>query len=196
VGVPDYAILNYREQYNNNDKSVYFTTFRLEKNKVEFLRDRYLKRYVVLLNARSRDILLGSFREKMKSLVSGPAQPPKKWAEVSDGERREHALTRAEEQYADSTVSVRLEQALEEMITFCRENNIELAGIKFPLTQVYINTLGEKDPGAERILRRQQIPVYDYTHLYETRKELFRDQDHLNPEGAELFVRVLSGEVF
>jgi hypothetical protein len=72
VGVPDYAILNYREQYNNNDKSVYFTTFRLEKNKVEFLRDRYLKRYVVLLNARSRDILLGSFREKMKSLVSGP----------------------------------------------------------------------------------------------------------------------------
>ncbi len=198
IGLPDYGLSNYRDSKNNLDRSIYFSNLKESDNKIEYLSERYLKRYIVLLNPKSRDILVWNSLSNLSSLVKGDAKDnDREWSSLSYSEQKKLSEIRAKEQFYNTELSEPLFIELGKIISICKEHEIELIGIKFPVTEVYMKAIGFNCTSSDSLFKMNNLEVFDYRQLYFDKNEFFRDQDHLNPEGSKVFVKMIAfNEVF
>ncbi len=91
-----------------------------------------------------------------------------------------------------------------EILSFAKEKQLKVVLITTPKTELYIYNINRINPNAyeeriythisncEQIIGRD-IPFLDYSHddLFINNYDYFRDDDHLNEKGAELFTAIL-----
>lgn len=185
IGADDHTLSTYREKSNNNDRSIYFVPWN-EFSNIFVLTTAFLKRYVVFISPKSRDVIklymISRGKKKKKSFV---------WDEMPDIFKKEQSQMRYNVQFNGHGKSKSLERSLKEIISICKNNNIELIGVKYPLTKEYIAVIGDDNYGADALLLENGLMVYDYKEYFEGKDYLFRDTDHLNDQGAEEFIKIL-----
>jgi len=186
-----HTMSTYREEYNNLDRSTIYAGQDDYKSSYDQFLQRYLRRYVPLLNGKSRDALLLD----IKSLIPRPFNPELLWSEKTKEERVSKAKLRASIHFENSERSEKMERFIEKIIVLCRENNIQLKGIKFPLTSEYRAEIPGKGYSVEEVLGKHAIEVHDFSAIFEGHSEYFRDQDHLNELGASIFSPILKKEI-
>lgn len=96
------------------------------------------------------------------------------------------------ENYFEKVIaSDKLTAALQRIISIFESNNIELIGVKFPLSEVYFEILRNKSYHADSLFLSNNLEVLDYENLMVERDSLFRNMDHLDKEGGEIFTDIL-----
>jgi hypothetical protein len=78
----------------------------------------------------------------------------------------------------------------------CTSEEINLVGIKFPLTREFYEELGSRSYGADSVLQSHGYPVLDYKTEFVDSCSYFRDQDHLNHRGSKMFVDQLRRDLY
>lgn len=196
----DHTLSPYRETANNLDASEYYQDPADYSSYYEFLKNRYLIPYVMYFQPKALSAVRIYVTAHLKSLLTGgrskeKAEPSSSWAAMSEAERKERSAERAREQFPPGKSSEVLRKTLLDIINICRENQIVLIGIKFPVASSYYEQCGERSFGADAILRAADIPVLDFEMLFRNNNDYFENQDHLNGKGAAQFVKTwLSGD--
>lgn len=91
---------------------------------------------------------------------------------------------------------------LHKTIKLCKDNNIKLVFIKFPLTQTLFNEIKFKVDSsfvkyrpAEVIIQNNSIPILNFEYLYVNNPEFFFDSHHLNANGKNKFTVILKQQL-
>lgn len=189
----DHTLSPYRQTANNRDASAYYLSRSDYGHYYDYLKNRYLIPYVMFFQPKALSAIRIFITSKIKKLISGKgnqADPDSStpWADAAGKYRTEKAEERAKEQFPPGKASSKLSKTLMDIIRVCKENQIVLIGIKFPLASAYIKASEGKTFGAEDILKAQGIPVMDYKLVFRDRDDFFENQDHLNKEGARHFI--------
>lgn len=99
----------------------------------------------------------------------------------------------------DSWYNKRALTFIERTIQLCKEHNIKLIFLKFPLTKSIFDELKNNvdsnyitNRPAEDIVRKNNIPILDFEYIYVNNPELFFDTHHLNRMGKIKFSDALS----
>ncbi|WP_338733816.1 hypothetical protein [Mangrovimonas cancribranchiae] len=84
---------------------------------------------------------------------------------------------------------------LEEIITFCKENNKTLITITSP---IYEDNCPDDNAIMAAILKEKEVKYYDYTNFFKNTNDLkyWRDYAHMSDIGAEVFSNNLSEVLF
>lgn len=87
---------------------------------------------------------------------------------------------------------------LHKTIKLCKDNQIKLVFVKFPLTQTIFNEIKFNVDSsfinyrpAEIIIQNNTIPILNFEYLYVNNPELFFDSHHLNTNGKNKFTVIL-----
>ena len=202
--VDDHTLSVYREQMNNEDRSVVFSSFSDEWTRNSSFGGTFsgygiswLRYYLLILNPKSSGLI--------KRFASGKAQiflklrkentsPEMPWCMNKDSTLL--ARSRSESQFPDHVTSIKMQEEVKWIIAYCRQNNLQLMGIKFPLTPMYDRFTAGKSYKADSCFVAENIPVLDYRQKFQNENHcLFKDQDHLNAEGGFWFARELKHDL-
>jgi len=87
-------------------------------------------------------------------------------------------------------------------IELCQSHQIKVIGIKYPVTDYYLNTLkqfcGEEmlnNPPQDKILLEHNIPIWDFEKKYLDRHDYFFDSHHMNEHGKAAFTTILKNKI-
>lgn len=189
--VDDHTLSRYRQYWTNAQRSIYFSDYQHYKryykaNLPNYLSKKYFSIYLPLFDTSHSQILrkrVGALlkREKTRNYDNYD------FSEVPVEQRIRRSQQRINTQYPGPEVSESLSRCLEEMIALCEQEDITLIGVKFPLTREFYEELGDRSYGADSIFKAHYLTVYDYKSIFLDSISYFRDQDHLNLKGSELF---------
>jgi len=194
LAVDNHTLSYYREYSTNQHRSIRYSRYRIharyyKKNYLRYLFDKYVSIYLPLFDT-GHSKLLG---EKIKAVAHG--SKPRDYSDFDfsqiPGETRvRRSDQRVSMHFPHNIPSKRVTSCLNEIITLCESSDIELIGIKFPLTREFYIHPARISYGADSILTARHHPVLDFEDLYLDRCDFFRDQDHLNNSGSTAFVEV------
>ena len=192
LSVDDHTLSPYREKSNNDYKSVKYDYLRGGYNLIDYVKFK-LQYYVVIFDPNIRAIISHFFTEQALKLVEeeNPERVSIKdipWPQMNAKQRDILADERLHEQFPSETHSEKLEESLVEIINNCREHNITLIGIKFPLSDEYLTKLGEFSYDADSVLISHGIKVLDFKESFRNNDEYIEDPDHLNRAGANKLI--------
>lgn len=90
--------------------------------------------------------------------------------------------------------------ALDSIITFCQEKNIDLHLVSIPLYDSYIKSVPSKyihalDSLLTKFGALKSVHVYNFTNEYRYNKKYFFDPSHLNKSGADHFSSIISRSI-
>ena len=192
ISVDDHSLSKHREALNNLDRSSYYESLAESSNIFEYIRDKY-QYYIVLLNSKDRDIAAVYLRSKLALQTKQTAAAAMtKWVELPESQKKENSISKAKSEFSYEESSHSLRTALEDIILLCRKNNVELIGIKFPLSREYIKAIGNKTYNADSTFFKQNLRVLDFKNIYINEDSYFSNEDHLNQLGGKEFVKILS----
>lgn len=191
ISVDDHTLSLYRERTNNLDRSVVFATPADFGHYWDFINDKYVKRYIMYFNSKSSAIVRAVIKSKISKATDKKEFKTKAWVELNEKEKLNYAIQRASYQFPDERVSETLVSSLEEIINLCKLNQIELIGIKFPLSYDYYSVIEDKSFQADKVLLTGGLQVMDFKTIYKDFDEYFRDADHLNLIGGNKFCDTL-----
>jgi hypothetical protein len=87
---------------------------------------------------------------------------------------------------------------LNKTISLCKENNIKLIYVKYPMTKWIYKEIKKNidfdtysNRVSERIIKTHNIPILDFEYLFENDDSLFFDSHHLNEYGKKKFTPIL-----
>lgn len=189
ITVDDHTLSRFREGLNNLDRSIIYAFPEDFDSKFEYYKIRYIKRYIVFFNSKSRDIL--KTRIKIEIPNGKNNDHTEEWGSLNQEKRLELAKERIEYHFAFKEKSKQMSRALDEIMSFCHTNDIELIGIKFPLSNDYYNLIKERGYKADSLIKDSGYIVMDFTTLYVNNDDYFFNQDHLNKEGGKAFADTL-----
>jgi len=189
ISADNHLLSNYRENLNNIEASINYVDYsESDYNLGEYTNLKYVKRYASLASPKNRDI----FMAKMKSILKKNLIK-EKWEDKQNklalGEKR------VNKHFSNLKRSYRLAQDLEEMIQLCKENDVEVIGIKYPLTSAYLSAMNSANFGADSVLKSHGCKILDFQHVFADRNDLFSDEDHLNVEGGKLFADMIESDL-
>ena len=186
ISADDHTLTTYREKNNNLDRSAVYATSEDYQSAYQYFSERYLKRYIPLVHGKSRDALLMN----IKLLWSNTSNKKTLWADATDAYRRSRASIRSKIHYGDSERSEKMEEFLEEIIKVCQSNNVEIQGIKFPLSPEYLQAVECKGFATEEVFEKYGVEVLDFRNSLSLPQD-FRDQDHVSVRGGLKFLPML-----
>jgi len=129
-------------------------------------------------------------RDKLrKSKVQ--AKPSHKWKDYSVEKRKQLAKKRAKELYPN-ILNNNLLETFQNFLSFSKENNVKVIAISYPLSKEMALEMETYDVHLIRdVYKSFGLDLWlDYTRLV-SKPEFFADQDHLNLEGAKIFLNSL-----
>lgn len=185
ITVDEHTLSPYRSSLNNSDRSVYYSSMDDFPNIISFFWERYIKYNLVILNPKYGPII----KNYLKSLVTinSNIEDRRAWSDYSDKERQENSVKRYEKQFEFENSSKELSNSLKRIISLCKSKNIDIIGVKFPISEAYRKTIGKKNYQADFILKNYGIDIIEFNSDEFANPEYFKDQDHLNAYGAEKF---------
>jgi hypothetical protein len=190
VSVDDHTLSKYREVMNNVDRSSVFLDWKIGDSKeklFKLIKNNYVKKYLTFFNIKGREVLKAYLNSKLR----GKNNHYRKWNSLSLAEKIKLSNTRFNFQF-NHEKSELLTSSLFEIINLSKENNIELIGVKFPLSNEYCSILGDTSFEADHFFESNKINVIDYKKKFSKNQDFFNDQDHLNNKGSIEFIKILS----
>ena len=116
---------------------------------------------------------------------------------VYSNEYIEYGTFTADERFApvgEEAISENNRKYLDKIIDFCKENDIELIFYSAPVPDFRLAGCGNYDEFIQQVnllLEGKEVPYYDFnlckSEFLKMEDEHFKDDNHLNGEGAELF---------
>ncbi len=196
--VDDHTLSLYRQYWTNAQRSIYFSDYQHYKryyktNLRQFLYKKYISIHLPFFDTSHSLILrkrVGALlkREKTRNYDNYD------FSKVPVEQRLRRSQQRINTQYPGPEISESLSRCLVEMISLCEQEDITLIGVKFPLTREFYEELGDRSYGADSIFKAHHLSVYDYKRIFLDSISYFRDQDHLNLKGSELFTELFLKE--
>lgn len=185
----DHMLSPYRDNANNKDRSVFFSSGSDFDNYFQYIWTRYINYNLVLLNSKYGSLI----KRYLKSGLS-PAKTEKEenWDGRSKDVKRELSLKRFDKQFIYNLQSKKSREDLRGIIKLCEKHNINLVGIKFPLSKAYNQVKGNHSYMADEIFKEKNLRILNFNKLkFFQVDSLFKDQDHLNEIGAKKLRRRL-----
>ncbi len=195
ISADDHTLSLYREDNNNADRSVFFSTPTTFGNPIEWFERRFVARYFVLLNPKVRDVIRSRIKSLFRGKVARSDRERTKWSDFTGEIRFTKTSKRSKQQFPGTETSVRNDTALNDILSLCAERGITAVGIKYPLTEEYSIIVEPLSYGADEVFAKHGVPVLDYTHTFDGQPNLFKDQDHLNVYGAEKFADIIRKDI-
>lgn len=177
ISVNDHTLSSYRDKRNNSDRSLVFE----EKSFLGGVKYFLINRYLVLTNSKYRDII----KLSLKSEESDKKEL--EWNDYTEDEKKFYARRREKGQFVGKTQSARMKKYLRRIIKACKENNVVLIGVKFPITHQLNTLIINKSFFADEVLRGEKCEVFDFSKKLYQNPNMFKDTDHLNALGAKRF---------
>lgn len=198
----DHTLSKYRERSNNLERSLGLSSFADYKDFLpmphwRFLYVKSVGNYLPLTNVNNSELLYRYLVAELKGIgkpkkLLGAERKTYGYSKLTEQQKKQRSISRMKDQFIDKETSASLKACLTEIIALCKENNIALIGLKFPLTGTYINTIQDNNYGADAFLKENNVPVIDTKTVFQTDDTLFKDQDHLSPVGSEMFCKLLA----
>ncbi|WP_152286635.1 hypothetical protein [Flavicella marina] len=182
ISVDDHTLSKYREKKNNLDRSVIYSTPQDYESYFQYLKDKLIFN-IVFLQPKKRTLLKKYFYSTLKN-SNIKHNSNTSWSNKSLVEKLESSNGRFKGQFNSPTGSKNLKKTLFEIIDICRINNIELIGIKFPLSKTYLEILGDKSYGASDVFILKNLKIIDAKNRFINNDNFFLDQDHVNEKGG------------
>lgn len=192
--VDDHTLSPYRDRSNNSDRSSQFMIFHDFNSTYEFVKTRYLSQYFPIFESKSRDIIKIQFA----SILSFPSIRLKDdfeytpWSKMNRHEKDQISYHRVNSQFEQNNYSKKQKKYLNLILNVCHFHDIEIVGIKFPLTNSYLKNLGSRSYSADEILKSKGVKVLDFRNDLVQRDDLFLNSDHLTAEGGKELARLIT----
>ncbi len=180
-----------REAYNNNVLSAYFTNYEDYNTIFGYVTNAYLKRNIVYFNSKYVPLLKNYFFSLLKK--NRTPKPTISWEKKPSLEKIRLSRKRFKVYFSSEEKSNNLEASLQRIISLCKRHNIELVGVKFPVSPSYNRVLKDKNFKADQVFKNHKLPVLNFQDSLQA-DHYFRDQDHLNSKGATVLAELLFGE--
>jgi hypothetical protein len=187
LSVGDHLFTKYRENFNNHERSIFLLNYNDYDNKLKFLYEQVLKRFFVYPSSKQHSFVVNILFKKLKI---GKIWIKNNWSDLTSSEKDLQASKRVS-QFNFGTKSNLQIQYLKKIINFCKNNNIQLICIKFPLTKEFRTNSRFLKYNYNEITELKSLNIIDYNKIYFDKVEFFKDQDHLNKKGAEEFSKIL-----
>ena len=189
ITVDDHTLSKYRENSNNEDRSIYYISTNHVEDYYRVSKEKYVNRFFPLLSPKSRDIIIFYFlkNQKKKKFVD--------WNQINDSEKTKRCKIRVAYQFPNDIQSQKLQKSLQNIIELCKVNNIKLFGVKLPLTKEYLRAQKSKSYGADKLFVEQNIEIFDLHEKYISKENFFSNEDHLNKEGGTNFTELICKKI-
>ena len=190
-----HLLSSYRQRYNNLDRSVYFASYPVfcktgqGSGPAAYLAKKYGEYYAVLLNGGLQLVAKEWAVTSLQKIVGkqhGPLTKSIAWATEKD--KQGQANARVAEQFPNAERSQAMLDGLDAIIEISLRHHIEVVGVGFPLSGSYLQAMKGIDLKVYSILTSRHIRVLDFKNIFAGDDSFFKDQDHLNEEGANAFV--------
>ncbi|WP_225587080.1 hypothetical protein [Algoriphagus sp. Y33] len=192
ISVDDHTLSPTREKQNNLDRSAYYADPKDFGSYQEFIYDKYLKYYCVFLNGRYSLVIKNFLQDELFDFSKwGGVRSKSSWEDLSALEQTRISQDRINNYFEFSFPSAKMSGSLQRIIGICKEENIELIGLRFPLSKTYVDMLDDESYRADSIMMNHGLRIIDFDSLYLNQDHMFRDMDHLDKDGGEKFVEVL-----
>ncbi|WP_323833823.1 hypothetical protein [Algoriphagus sp. D3-2-R+10] len=192
ISVDDHTLSPTRENQNNLDRSAYYTEKGDFPSYQEFIHDKYLQYYCVFLNDRYSLVIKNFIQYELFNFSKwGGVRSKSSWEDLSFVEQVEISQDRIDNYFEFSFPSVKMSNSLRRIISICKAEDIELIGLRFPLTKTYVDILDNESYDADSVLINNNLPIVDFDSLFLEQDYLFRDMDHLDRDGGEKFAKIL-----
>ncbi len=194
ITADDHTLSSYRDRGNNNDRSVFYVSTLDQESPYDYITNRYITYFATIFQPKVQSVFKSYLAAKIKSIfnpTTSKHESAERWEALSAKEKNKKSELRKNSQFPSKGKSNKLKKALLDIIALSKKHNFSLIGIKYPLSNTYIDAVNGLGYGADEILLNHGIPVLDYKKLYTNNIEYFSDQDHLNALGGKLFAREL-----
>lgn len=192
ISVDDHTLSPTRENQNNLDRSAYYTDKSDYSSYHTYLYDKYLKYYFVFLNERYSLIIKNFIQFELFDFSKwGGSRSGSSWENLSTLQQEEVSQDRINNYFEYSYPSTRMSDSLQRIIALCKAKNIELVGLRFPLSKTYVDILDDESYDADDVLLEHDLPIIDFDSLFLEKDHMFRDMDHLDKDGGKIFVDIL-----
>lgn len=192
----EHTLSPYRENGNNNSRSVFFADFKTynelyDKNIFNYFYETWILKYIAIINTNNSKLV----RKYIFSENQMQEDEVVNFEELSNQQRKERADKRIDLQFVGKKPSVKMIKYLNKIFKLCKENNIRVYGIKFPLTKDYLNSLSTKLYNIESLFKQNNWPILDFKSIFIKNDNLFKNQDHLNDDGSNQFSKYLKNKI-
>jgi len=162
---------------------------------IEYVVNRYVVRWIPLLDPGNADI----FQSKLSASLFGETGGPQNWTAVAgtgrwDAMPPDRARARVNWRYSQlfsEPWTPEYARAMVELVRFCRENDIRVIGLRYPVAPSLKAMIDATDLTQIRsFYEALGIEILDFTRAFSD-PTLFQDQDHLNPTGVDVYSRIL-----
>ncbi|MCH7406162.1 hypothetical protein [Belliella aquatica] len=192
ISVDDHTLSPTRENQNNLDRSAFYTSKEDYSNYFDFINDKYLKYYLIFLNDRYSLVIKNFIQEELFTFSKwGGRISRKQWEDLPIEVQKEKSRSRFKNYFEKPIASEKMITALQRIISTCKSNNIKLIGVRFPVSKVYFAMLEKNSYHADSLFLKNNILVFDFDNRLIEVDSLFRDMDHLDREGGEVFSNIL-----
>ena len=192
--VDDHTLSPYRDRSNNSDRSSQFMIFHDFNSTYEFVKTRYLSQYFPIFESKSRDIIkiqFASFLSFHSTLLKDDFEYTP-WPKMTHHEKDQISYHRVNSQFKHNSFSKKQNKYLNLILNACYFHDIEIVGIKFPLTNSYLKNLGTRSYSADEILKSKGVDVLDFRNYFVSTDALFLNSDHLTAEGGKELARLIT----
>ncbi|RLD66249.1 MAG: hypothetical protein DRI95_07110 [Bacteroidetes bacterium] len=195
LSVDDHTLSPYRENMNNRSRSIHFCDRYLYKQfygqeYLSYIFEKYCYPYLPLLNTNNSKLFY-SFLTSFFKVKKLDEDSTSQFADLSYEQKIKSCKDRMQYQFPQDNKDKNLKcfnESLLQIISFCKNNNITLIGVKFPLAKNYIEVLGDKSYHADIFAKKQGVKIIDLKNIFISRDPLFTNPDHLNKMGSKEFV--------
>jgi hypothetical protein len=197
LSLDDHLFSTYRENLNNNQRSILYSTYSGAQGEPQFLRKKYLEYYLPLLSGKVR----GLFRLFIFSKIKKIAQPSKTTVrkkalvEISDVKSQDKSEQRINTIYNGQSYSKSSEKELYNLLKLCQSNNITIFGLKFPVSSSYAHAAAPYKNNFAVDKNKLDVKMLDYERLFFEHPEYFADQDHLSELGGRILFNTLVSDI-
>lgn len=172
---------SYRDNLNINYLSFIYDPLKFSEFKVSYV-EKYLNIFQRAFRINIKEKIFFSKKLGEKKLS------PESFVNLSKQEKIRRSRSRIEQQYKKESLTQKY--AFNDIIDICKENNIDLLLIKFPLSEEFIKERS-KNANYNYIKKTNyNFPLLDFSNSILDSK-FYRDQDHLNEEGLKILEKLI-----
>lgn len=192
IAIDNHNLSSYRNGYGRIDENIIyannFNNIEPAAIKSRHYLNKYIK-YLPLLQPIHNNKLVRFFKYLLSLSVN-----EKTYADIINKE--EKIKNRYKDQFENKTQSKQQKKYLTEIINLCKKKKITLIGLRYPITKSYYDLIKDEDFGIKKHWSSYNLQIIDLHDLFFDCDECFKDQDHLNKYGGDLFCKEIKQILF
>lgn len=194
----DHTLSNYRRHQNNRKRSVWYADYKTysqfyPSGYFTYLLIKYPERFLPMVNPDNAGLFNKQVSKVFNTNLWNDDVKRITWLEKKN--KKKLSSERKKAQFKDNDSSEEIAEALIAILDLCKENQIEVTGLKFPLSGTYIRVLEGASYHADSVFLKRSVPIRDYQAVFMDNDSLFLDPDHLNHPGSIRFAEILSRDL-